>query len=79
MANRVHPTPIDADKSAGSLATACNNDWHTGDADSMSARATKESTSDAGYTIAGASQTAKLSVSFLHLGGVHIGLVMPLF
>jgi hypothetical protein len=68
MANRVHPTPTDADNSSGSLPAACI-DWRLGDADSMSARTTTESTLDAGYTTAGASLTAKLSVSFLRLGG----------
>lgn len=37
MANRVHPTPHDADNYAGSL-PAARNDWRRGDADSMSAR-----------------------------------------
>jgi len=37
MANRVHPTPHDADNYAGSL-PAVRNDWRRGDADSMSAR-----------------------------------------
>lgn len=37
MANRVHPTLLDADNSSGSLPAACN-DWRFGDADSMSAR-----------------------------------------
>jgi hypothetical protein len=72
MANRVHPTPIDADNSSGSMnessAAACS-DWRFGDADSMSARTTTESTPDAGYTTAGASPTANLSVSFLRLWG----------
>ena len=68
MANRVHPTPIDADNPSGSLPAACN-DWRIGDADSMSARTTTESTVDAGYTTAGASQKAKLSISFLLLWG----------
>jgi hypothetical protein len=48
MANRVHPTPIDADNSSGSL-PAVRIDWRIGDADSMSARTTPESTLDAGY------------------------------
>ena len=68
MANRVHPTPTDADNSSGSLPAACN-DWRIGDADSMSARTTPESTLDAGYTTAGASPKAKTSVSFLCLWG----------
>jgi len=68
MANRVHPTLIDADNISGSL-PAVRIDWRIGDADSMSARTTTESTLDAGYTTAGASPTAKLSVSFLHLWG----------
>ena len=64
MANRVHPTPTDADNSSGSMPAACN-DWRIGDADSMSARTTPESTSDAGYTTAGDSPTANTSVSLL--------------
>ena len=68
MANRVHPTPIDADNSSGSL-PAVRSDWRIGDADSMSARTTAESTLDAGYTTAGASHKAKLSISFLNLWG----------
>ena len=43
MANRVHPTPIDADNSSGSL-PAVRNDWRLGDADSMSARDTNDPT-----------------------------------
>jgi hypothetical protein len=58
MANRVHPTSFDADNSSGSLPAACS-DWRNGVADSMSARATTEPTTDAGYTTAGASPTAK--------------------
>jgi hypothetical protein len=46
-----------------------HTDWRIGNADSMSARTTPESTLDAGYTTAGASPTAKLSVSFLRLRG----------
>ena len=52
MANRVPPTPHYADNSSGSLPAACNV-WRRGDADSMSARTTTESTTDAGYTTAG--------------------------
>ena len=63
-----HPTPTDADNPSGSL-PAARNDWRISDADSMSARTKLESTLDAGYTTAGASPTAKLSVSFLHLWG----------
>jgi hypothetical protein len=37
----------DADNSCGSLPAACN-DWRIGDADSMSARTTTESTPNAG-------------------------------
>src|SRR6185369_10881283 len=48
MANRVHPAPTDADNSSGSPAAACI-DWRIGDADSMSARAAPEPTTDAGY------------------------------
>ena len=68
MANRVHPTPIDADNFSGSLPAACS-DWRISDADSMSARTTAESTLDAGYTTAGAPQKAKTSISLLHLWG----------
>jgi hypothetical protein len=68
MANRAHPTLIDADNSSGSLAAACN-DWHIGDADSMSARDIIDPTSDAGYTTAGISQTAKLLISLLLFEG----------
>jgi len=68
MANRVHPTLTDADNPSGSL-PAARSDWRISDADSMSARTTAESTTDAGYTTAGASPTAKLSVSLLYLWG----------
>src|SRR6185369_9241571 len=68
MANRVHPAPTDADNSSGSPAAACI-DWRIGDADSMSARAAPEPTTDAGYTTAGASLKPKLSVNFLQLRG----------
>lgn len=59
MANRVHPTLIDADNISGSLPAACI-DWRIGDADSMSARTTPESTLDAGY-IHGRPQFARRS------------------
>jgi hypothetical protein len=68
MANRVHPTLTDADNSSGSL-PAARSDWRFGDADSMLARDQYDPTTDAGYTTAGASPTAKLSVSFLPLWG----------
>jgi hypothetical protein len=68
MANRVHPTPTNADNTSGSFAAA-RIDWRIGDADSMSARTTTKSTLDAGYTTAGASPKAKLSISFLRLWG----------
>jgi hypothetical protein len=68
MAKRAHPTPTDADNSSGSLPAACS-DWRVGDADSMSARTTTESTPDAGYTTAGDSQTAKLSARLFQVGG----------
>jgi hypothetical protein len=68
MANRVHPTPTDADNSSGSL-PAVRIDWRFGDADSMSARDIDDPTSDAGYTTAGASPKANTSVSFLNLWG----------
>ncbi|MBC7619453.1 MAG: hypothetical protein H7293_10800, partial [Candidatus Saccharibacteria bacterium] len=58
----------DADNFSGSL-PAVRSDWRFGDADSMSARTTTESTTDAGYTTAGASPKAKLSVSLLPLRG----------
>ena len=67
-----HPTPLDADNSAGSSTLAACNDWRTGDADSMSARAITEPTTDAGYTTAGSSLCHNYrSVSCLW-GGVHI-------
>ena len=71
MANRVHPTPINADNSSGSSPAACN-DWRMGDADSMSARITTESTLDAGYTTAGASPKAKNVGQFLAFVGEFI-------
>lgn len=43
------------------------SDWRSGDADSVSARDTYDPTSVAECTTAGATQTAKLSVSFLPL------------
>ena len=67
MANRVHPTPLDADNSSGSSA-AVRSDWRIGEANSMSAQATTEPTTDAGYTTAGAFPTAKLG-RFLALVG----------
>ena len=68
MANRVHPTQINADNFSGSL-PAVRSDWRFGDADSRSARTTTETTIDAGYTTAGASPKAKLSISLLPLRG----------
>ena len=68
MANRVHPTPTDADNTSGSL-PAVRSDWRIGDADSMSARDKYDPTLDAGYTTAGASSKAKLSINFLRLWG----------
>jgi len=52
MANRVPPIPYYADNSFGSLPAACNV-WRGNDADSILARTTAESTTDAGYTTAG--------------------------
>ena len=52
MAKRVHPTPIDADNTSGSL-PAVRTDWRFGDADSMSARDIHDPTRDAGFTTAG--------------------------
>lgn len=78
MANRAHPRPSDADNSSGSTAAACIV-CRAGPADSMLARTTKESALDAGYTTAGDSPTAKTSISFLPLGGVHIRMVRPRF
>lgn len=71
MANRVHPIPTEADNSSGRL-PAVRIDWRFGDADSISARTTLESTLDAGYTTAGASHKANISICLLRLGGVHI-------
>jgi hypothetical protein len=68
MANRAHLTLIDADNPSGSFAAACN-DWHIGDADSMSARDARDPTLDAGYTTVGISQTAKLLIRLLLLRG----------
>lgn len=68
MANRVTPTRIDADNSAGSPVAACN-DWriagrfHVGTGHN-------EPTQDAGYTTAGDfPENANLSVSFLAFRG----------
>lgn len=68
MAKQVPRTPTDADNSSGltnfgSVATC--NDWHTSDADSMSAWDIHVPTSDAGYTPAGAWPHGPHSVSFL--------------
>lgn len=68
MAHRAHPTSLDADNSSGSLPAACS-DWRNDVADSMSARATTEPTTDAGNTTAGASPKAHLSISLLPLKG----------
>jgi hypothetical protein len=68
MASRVPPTPPYADDSSGSL-PAASAVWRRGDADSMSARITAESTTDAGYTTAGVSPTGPQSVSPLPLRG----------
>ena len=57
MATRAHPRPSDADNSSGSSAAACSV-WRAGPADSMLARTTTESTSDAGYTTAGEIRSA---------------------
>ena len=72
MAYRDTPTLFDADNISGSCTLAARNDWRNGDADSMSARVSKEPTSDAGYTTAGYSLKPQLSISFLYSGGESI-------
>ena len=72
MANRVAPTPFDADNSAGRCAgndaRAVCSDWrsvrrfHVG-------TGRIEPTQDAGYTTAGSPFLSELSVSLLFLGG----------
>lgn len=52
-----HPMLYD-DSASGYCAAACN-DWRAGSADSMLARTTTASTSDAGHTTVGVSLTAK--------------------
>ena len=64
MAARVTPTELDADNSSGSLLLAARNDWRSSDADSMSARAT-QTPLQCGYTTAGSTPPANLSISFL--------------
>ena len=71
MAKRVHPTPIDADNTSGSV-PAVRTDWRFGDADSMSARDIDDPTSDAGYTTAGASPKSQNIGQFLELVGESI-------
>lgn len=62
MANRVPPTPHNADNSSGLNTAACSV-WQRGDADSMSARDIHDPTTDAGYTTAGNTRSAlKLDV-----------------
>src|SRR6478735_6492434 len=70
MAPRVTPTPIDADNLSGSTMPAVPIDWRSGDADSMSARATySEPTTDAGYTTAGSTQSVDHSINLLRWRG----------
>jgi len=66
LKNRSRPRPPDAENSSGSSAAACFV-RRDGPADCMLARATTESTSDAGCTTAGVSPTAKTSIGFLPL------------
>ena len=69
--------PFDADNSSGSITPAACIDWRNGDADSMSARTTSESTIDAGYTTAGLSLLPQPSVSYLYFGGRWYGRLLP--
>jgi hypothetical protein len=61
MANRIHPARRDADNPCRSMPAAYNN-WHIGDANSMSATVTTELTLDAAYTTLGISRKTKLLV-----------------
>src|SRR5438105_10338348 len=69
MANRVVPTPLDADNSAGSFTLAACNDWRSDVRRFHVGTGQHEPTSDAGYTTAGSPFLPELTISLLLCGG----------
>src|SRR5215468_8702689 len=72
MANRVTPTPPDADNPSGSFMLAACSDWRSGARRFHVGTGHVEPTHDAGYTTAGLLARPELSISSLLFGGVHI-------
>ena len=86
MANRVVPTPPDADNPAGSFTLAACNDWRVGVRRFHVGTGHLEPTHDAGYTTAGSLVLPQLSINpllpggspYTRLGGIAIDLTsMP--
>src|SRR5450755_2213692 len=72
MANRVVPTSLDADNSAGSCTLAACTDWRSRVRRFHVGTGPHEPASDAGYTTAGSPFLPQLSINLLPYGGVHI-------
>ena len=72
MANRVAPTALDADNSAGSCTLAACNDWRSAVRRFHVGTGHHEPTSDAGYTTAGLPLLPQLSINLLPLRGESI-------
>jgi hypothetical protein len=69
MANRVTPTPLDADNLSGSFTLAACSDWRSGARRFHVGTGHFEPTHDAGYTTAGLLARPELSINSLLLGG----------
>ncbi|HTI19213.1 MAG TPA: hypothetical protein VL598_16305, partial [Trinickia sp.] len=69
MANRVIPTPSDADNSVGSFTLAACTDWRFGVADSMSARVITDPLQMPDIRLQASPQRPLRSISFLPCGG----------
>ncbi|MFA9274464.1 MAG: hypothetical protein ACEQSE_06255 [Candidatus Aquirickettsiella gammari] len=69
MAQRNATRSLNADNTSGSFTPAARSEWRNDHADSMSARNTIDSTSDAGYTTAGLFLAPEILINFLYFGG----------
>src|SRR5487761_2079410 len=77
MANRVVPTSLDADNSAGSRTLAACTDWRSKVRRFHVGTGLHEPTSDAGYTTAGSPLLPQLSINLLPCGGSPYRKVRP--
>ena len=77
MANRVIPTPPDADNPAGSCTLAACTDWRDGVRRFHVGTGHFKPTHDAGYTTAGSPLPPQLSINLFLLGGSPYTLVRP--